>query len=213
MNTIFWGEETRQHIDFWGQWYTGGRIGFFLPHTGLTCSVFHNLWCSACRKSPNVVFSNAGCLCFMGNYRCCCCSVVVHCYIKSQSKWLSKKTCTALVVISSGDFTKLCTHSQPYCLPYNVGVMTEKYKAPSFPVSYEPYLCEALTAGEKQSSKTTGSSGHQPEPNCPTRHAIPLPRAVDSVRRGWEATWSPIMNPQGLLLPLATGAKTVHPGS
>lgn len=41
----------------------------------------------------------------------------------------------------------------------------------------------------------------------------PLPRAVDSVRRGREATWSSIMNPQGLVLPLATGAKTVHPGS
>ncbi|CAJ1050515.1 Hypothetical predicted protein [Xyrichtys novacula] len=51
--------------------------------------------------------------------------------------------------------------------------MTEKNRAPSFPLSSEPYLCAALTAGEKQSSKTTGSPGHQLEPNCPTRHAIP----------------------------------------
>lgn len=59
--------------------------------------------------------------------------------------------------------------------PYNVGVMTEENTAPSFPFSCEPYLCAALTAGEKQSSKTTGSLGHRPEPNCPTRHAIPPP--------------------------------------
>lgn len=79
-------------------------------------------------------------------------------------------------------------HPETRCLPYNVGVMTEMNTGPSFQVSCEPYLCAALTAGEKQSSKTTGSLGHQPEPNCPTRHAIPLPRAVDSVQRGWEAT-------------------------
>lgn len=87
---------------------------------------------------------------------------------------------------------------EPHCPPDNVGVMTEKNTAPSFLVSYEPYLCASLTAGAKQSSKTTGSLSHQSEPNCPRRHAIPLARAIDSVRRGREATWSLIMNPRGL---------------
>lgn len=53
-------------------------------------------------------------------------------------------------------------HPETRCPPYNVGVMTEENTAPSSRVSCEPYLCAALTAGEKQSSKTTGSLGHQP---------------------------------------------------
>lgn len=77
----------------------------------------------------------------------------------------------------------------------------------SFPVPCEPFLC-ALTAGEKQSSKTTGSPGHQREPKCPTRHAIPPGQGHRFGSAGREATWSLIMKPRGLLLPFATGAES-----
>lgn len=105
-------------------------------------------------------------------------------------------------------------HEETCCSPYNVGVMTEKNTGPlvlSSPVSHIYVLPwqlvrnKALKQQEAQgiSLSQTAQQGMQ-SPPC---------RAADSVRWGWEATWSSIMNPQGLVLPLATGAKTVHPGS
>lgn len=71
-----------------------------------------------------------------------------------------------------------------------------------------------MTAAEKQSSKTTGSTGCMGlSPGCPTRHAMSPVQGRPFSLAGREATRSLIMNPRGLVLPLATGAKTVHPGS
>lgn len=179
----------------------------FRPHTGLTCSICQISW-----DLKSVKLKYAKPLCFKAQ-----CIIFVYCSTPCLRSLTSALDCC---ITFSNDFRALsevlflrmqhnrCIH-QPgghlFCRPhetccpsYNVGVMTERNTAPSFLISYEPYLCAALTAGEKQSSKTTGSLWHQHEPNCPTRHAPPLPRAVDSVRRGWDATWSSIMNPGGL---------------
>lgn len=91
-----------------------------------------------------------------------------------SSKLLLIFVFSSLLLISSDHHrVEVVGHPETCCPPHNAGVMTERNTAPSFPNSDEPYLCAALTAGEKQSSKTTGSPGHRPEPNCPTRHAIP----------------------------------------
>lgn len=65
-----------------------------------------------------------------------------------------------------------CMHTQRDT-PYNVVLMTEKNTAPSHMVSDEPYLCADLTAGEKQSSKTTGSSGPSVGAKLPNKACNP----------------------------------------
>lgn len=68
-----------------------------------------------------------------------------------------KNRCIKSSLLETSD--DVCAHPVTLCSPYNVGVLIEEYTGPLSPVSYELWLCATLTAAEKQSSKTTGSSG------------------------------------------------------
>lgn len=187
----------------------------FLPHTGWTCSVCHNLWGRDFKKCCIKV-----CRAFMLSWVAIGVFVwvsAVHC-CRDQKSYFSRMQQNRCIHRPGGHLfwrpQMRCMHAQRHAV---LLIMLEWWLRGTRP----PRSCSPMShiyvlpwqLVRNKALKQQEAWGHRREPNCPTRHAIPMPGAVDSVRRGWEATWSSIMNLGGLVLPLATGAKTVHPGS